>query len=123
MIILALLTIAAVYAVVWGFSNEYSRGAMTAAIGGSVALVFLLAFLLVGAVNWLGFPADMRRATETRSAVAQLGCNASEDVMGTALAFNRDLTSAKYWRTRWYASWQYAPGVDTASPIAIPECR
>jgi hypothetical protein len=95
---------------------------MLAAVGIVVGGLFLTTFLItVGIVNATaqGFPV---RLEAVRGAVAQLGCTASEDVMGQAVVFNKEIASARYWDTVPVLQLLAAAPVVNAQPIDLPRC-
>lgn len=80
--------------------------------------------LLIGITSELvSYPAQIVRLAQTRATVAQLGCHASEDVLGAALEENRHLASSRFWMGRWYGRPFFAPGKDTLPLIDIPVCK
>jgi hypothetical protein len=90
------------------------------------AIVLLLLWLITGVVagiNRLGFEAEQLAAHEIRTSVERLGCTASEDVIGSAVQWNRTVATTKFWNRRWIADPLIPDGWDTVSVVNVPRCE
>jgi hypothetical protein len=90
------------------------------------SIVLVLLWIITGVVagiNRLGFEAEQLAAREIRTSVERLGCTASEDVIGSAVQWNRTVATTKAWNRRWIADPLIPDGWDTVSVVNVPRCE
>lgn len=91
-------------------------------VGIAAMLTAVFSAGVIGCGAKMAAQAFPERLETQRRAVERLGCSASEDVIGTAVDFNRDIASARWWNQTVFAMW-YPNEIADATPIEIPECR
>lgn len=89
---------------------------------GWVTTVIALILSGAAALGVAEFSPDMARMQQVRSAVGQLGCTASEDIIGQAADWNTKVQSARVWNRRTIGDPFIHDGVDTVTLIVIPYC-